>query len=157
VTCRSCSEPAVEGKTQCEAHLKYYRDYQRKYRLNYKEYWSNRYHEKRENIAKVERSYRLSLRLDVIAAYGGKCACCGTEHIEFLCVDHINNNGAEHRRELFGTRIGAGTKFYRWLKANEYPNGFQLLCWNCNSAKHIYGVCPHQVVDTQLRSTASNG
>ena len=31
-----------------------------------------------------------------------------------------------------------------WLKRNDYPPGFQVLCHNCNWAKHALGRCPHQ-------------
>ena len=53
------------------------------------------------NRRKDRRKYR-KLRAQVIAAYGGACACCGENAPEFLQVDHINNDGAEHRRT--GTR-----------------------------------------------------
>ena len=32
---------------------------------------------------------------------------------------------------------------YRWLKNHNYPEGFQVLCYNCNLPKGVYGVCPH--------------
>ena len=39
------------------------------------------------------------LKLDVIAAYGGACACCKiSEHI-FLTIDHIHGGGAQDRKE----------------------------------------------------------
>jgi len=31
-----------------------------------------------------------------------------------------------------------------WLKKNNWPEGFQVLCYNCNSAKRVDGICPHQ-------------
>lgn len=79
-------------------------------------------------------------RLEVIKHYStGKmvCSCCGEKHIEFLCMDHINNDGAKHRKEYKGS-------IYTWLINNNFPDGFQILCCNCNSAKEIYGKCPHQ-------------
>lgn len=33
--------------------------------------------------------------------------------------------------------------FYRWIKKNGFPDSVQVLCWNCNCAKGIYGYCPH--------------
>lgn len=33
-----------------------------------------------------------------------------------------------------------------WLRRNNYPNGFQVLCHNCNMAKGFYGKCPHQSI-----------
>jgi hypothetical protein len=73
--------------------------------------------------------------------YGGDpphCACCGEATDEFLCLDHINGNGAAHRRAV-------GTKnMYRWANQHGFPDGFQVLCHNCNCAKGFYGICPHQ-------------
>lgn len=89
--------------------------------------------------AKVQRGYRAKLRDAVLDAYGGKCSCCGESQKLFLAVDHINNDGAEQRREF-----GKGDAIYRWIKRNSYPTGFQILCANCNWGKHVNGgVCPH--------------
>lgn len=78
------------------------------------------------------------IRHDVIHHYGGKCLCCGETEPDFLSIDHTNNDGAEHRRQIKNRPI------YSWLKANNYPEGFGLLCHNCNMAKGLYGICPHQ-------------
>lgn len=79
----------------------------------------------------------IRLRQDIFNAYGKQCACCGESQKEFLTIDHINGDGAKHRRERNGSNL------YVWLRQNDYPEGFQTLCWNCNCAKHIYGICPH--------------
>ena len=84
---------------------------------------------------------RLRLRREVLAAYGGQCACCGERTPEFLQVDHINNDGAAHRRSISRK---SGEPFAKWLRRNGWPPGFQLLCANCNSAKGFYGACPHE-------------
>lgn len=82
---------------------------------------------------------RKKLREEAIKAYGGKCNCCGENTPVFLTIDHVNNNGAEHRKE-----VPAGSTFHRWLKSNGYPKDFQILCWNCNSGRHLNGgICPH--------------
>ena len=72
-------------------------------------------------------------------AYGGYvCNCCGEVEPVFLTIDHMQNNGSYMRR-IHGIRID------RWLKKNNYPEGFQILCWNCNSGRyHNGGICPHQ-------------
>lgn len=104
--------------------------------------WEKRNPEKARNKAlRYEPERRARLRSEVLQAYGGRCACCGEPEPKFLGVDHINNDGAEHRREL---NISAGSRFYKWLKANKFPkDNFQLLCHNCNFAKGMYGECPH--------------
>lgn len=90
-----------------------------------------------------KRSYNRDLARDVqrqaIAAYGGFCACCGETEPKFLQLDHVNNDGAEHRRQINGVKLAT------WLRQQDYPDGFQVLCANCNFAKHTNGgTCPHQ-------------
>lgn len=71
--------------------------------------------------------------------YGRECACCGESQVLFLCLDHVENDGAAHRKEQ-----GTGSKFMEWVVKNNYPQGFQVLCWNCNAGKHLNGgICPH--------------
>jgi hypothetical protein len=70
--------------------------------------------------------------------YGNKCACCGETHKEFFAIDHINNDGNIHRRTISGNSIAL------WLIRNNFPSGFQILCHNCNMAKALYSICPHQ-------------
>lgn len=83
------------------------------------------------------RQIRTRYRKAVMGHYGGKCACCGESHDEFLTIDHKDNDGAEHRKVVDGAAL------YRWLMKNGYPENFQILCYNCNIAKGRYGTCPH--------------
>lgn len=87
--------------------------------------------------------------MKVIAAYGGRCICCGERHPAFLSIDHINGDGKQHRKEVHDSRI------YRWLKKHNYPkNRFQLLCYNCNIAKyHNNNVCPHRIPFEKITPT----
>lgn len=74
----------------------------------------------------------------VIQVYGGACTCCGEKRIPFLCLDHVFDNGWEHRKGL------KTTSMYKWAHSNGYPPMLQILCANCNQAKQISGVCPHK-------------
>ena len=85
---------------------------------------------------------RKRIRFEVLKAYGNKCACCGESEEAFLAVDHVNGDGCKHRREI---GIIGGAEFYFWLKKRNWPEGFQILCYNCNWAKHRRGICPHQL------------
>lgn len=80
----------------------------------------------------------ISKKLEILARYGDWCSCCGEVLAEFLCIDHINNDGAEHRRS-----VGSGSAVYSWIKKNNFPPGFQVLCINCNFAKGHLGSCCH--------------
>lgn len=74
------------------------------------------------------------------ARYGGYiCDCCGETNKEFLQIDHIGGTGGEHRREDPTAR-----RIYSWLRKHKYPEGFRVLCSNCNWAIGKYGYCPHQ-------------
>lgn len=98
----------------------------------------NRNH--REKVAAAKKRQSHTLRASVINAYGGICACrgCRISVTEFLSIDHIDNTGAKHRRQLGNTQA-----VYRWLKNHRFPKkNFQLLCRNCNMGKSEHGVCP---------------
>ena len=87
-----------------------------------------------------DRERNRSLRKAVLAYYGQVCACCGESEERFLVIDHVNNDGAAHRK----VTKGSGYKTYLWIVMNEFPDGFQTLCHNCNMGKSMNGgVCPH--------------
>lgn len=96
--------------------------------------------------AKYHRNYIKSVRTAALRHYsGGKpyCACCGESTPEFLTIDHIGGGGTRHRREL--SRGGmSGSAIYIFLKKREYPDGFQVLCLNCNWARGRGSACPHE-------------
>ena len=87
-------------------------------------------------------------RDEVYSAYGGyRCNCCNETERMFLSIDHVNNDGAKERRS--GKYSGGGSAFYNWLRKNDFPKGYQVLCMNCQIGKHKNGgVCPHQTTLT---------
>ena len=67
------------------------------------------------------------------------CACCNEPHLRFLTVDHINGGGNKQRKT-----IGQG-RLYQWLIKNNFPDGYQILCFNCNAGREYNGgICPHE-------------
>jgi recombinational DNA repair protein (RecF pathway) len=86
--------------------------------------------------------HRDAVRDAVYIAYGGyRCACCGEAERAFLSIDHVNNDGAAHKREC---KLRTGEQLYRWLARNQFPAEFQILCMNCQWGKrNNKGVCPH--------------
>lgn len=92
--------------------------------------------------AEAQRDRNRRSRLDALRHYSAgvpACKCCGESLLEFLTIDHIGGGGTEHRRELRG-RVSS---IYLWLKRRGYPEGYRVLCMNCNFSLGMYGYCPH--------------
>ncbi len=88
-----------------------------------------------------ERQRNRQAKSEVFNAYGGRCNCCGEIETIFLTIDHILPcKGGRNRSHL---DLGAG--LYKRLRREKYPEGYQLLCFNCNFAKSRLGKCPHQL------------
>ena len=88
----------------------------------------------------TNRQKYFNLKLEVLTHYGGgKLACvkCGFNDIRALSIDHINNDGGEHRKVVKSGRI------YKWLRDNHYPEGYQTLCMNCQFIKKFEYVSPN--------------
>ena len=92
--------------------------------------------------------WRERLRKTVFGHYSNntfKCVCCGESEQDFLVIDHIDNgSGNEHRRVVFGRINAGGQTMHRWLVKQGFPQGFQLLCANCNSSRGKHGECIHK-------------
>ncbi len=119
----------------CKKDYKKY--YYSKNKENLSEYIKKYYKENCERIKNKRKSERKERREIVLKHFGSRCSCCGESLQEFLSIDHINNDGNKHRKIVHPSNL------YKWLIKNNFPNGFQLLCHNCNWAKHQYGICPH--------------
>ena len=102
---------------------------------------NNRYQSSDKGKAKrncLARQAGRAMKIRVLTHYGhGKLTCvmCGESRIDCLSLDHINNNGYEHRK---GT--GNGQKFYRWIIKNDFPLGYQTLCMNCQWIKRAQNI-----------------
>jgi hypothetical protein len=77
------------------------------------------------------------------------CACCGETERDFLTIDYINGNGNKERLAVLG-QLGAGWRFYKWLIKQGFPEGYAVLCMNCNMSKGKHGVCVHKTRSAQL-------
>jgi hypothetical protein len=92
----------------------------------------------RERFLKKQKKRREDRRAICLEHFGNKCDCCGESTPEFMSIDHINGDGARHRKEINRASM------YHWLIQNNFPKGFRLLCHNCNQSLSAYGYCPHQ-------------
>ena len=98
---------------------------------------NNKTLEQRRILAKKD---TLNCRKILIEGYGGKCECCGENNYMFLAIDHINNNGAQERKNV------SPSLFVNTLIKNNFPkNNYRLLCYNCNCSRGFYGQCYHEL------------
>jgi len=84
---------------------------------------------------------RNDIHVEAIQHYGGgKCFCCGEDEPIFLALDHINGDGAKHRKEVERGHMS------QWAKRNGWPPIFRVACHNCNHGLfRLGGICPHQL------------
>jgi hypothetical protein len=139
---------------QTDAGKEYKRD-----RNEYMKEWRKNNH---KQFLAVQRSNYGKVRVEVLQHYSGKempdCRCCGESELDFLQIDHTKGDGAAHRREI-GMAQGnegqvakqnqkvniGGNGLPYWLKKNGWPEGFQVLCANCNYSKRIGRYCVHEL------------
>ncbi len=133
----------------------FYRENKDKLRKEKREY----YQKNKEVIQVKNKRYYLDWkyynRFQVIFHYSnGKMCCknCGENINEFLTIDHINGNGNKHRKSI------GYVDLYSWLRRNNFPDGYQILCYNCNLSK--YRVTPkryNEIIDElQKRQLSKN-
>lgn len=104
----------------------------------------------RERHRAYHRERNARQRAQVIAGYGGCCACCGENTPEFLGIDHIGGRGDRDRRPN-GQPL-SGCKLYARLIRRGFPSEYRLLCHNCNLSLGHWGYCPHGLVSTGRKS-----
>lgn len=100
-------------------------------------------HANKAMFKRLRKSSTDKIKRQAILHYGDRCSCCEEAEMDFLTLDHVNDDGAEHRRET-GKQ---GSNFYRWLVKNNFPDDYELrvLCFNCNNGRRVAGgVCPHK-------------
>lgn len=74
-------------------------------------------------------------RAGVLGHYGGKCACCAVADYDILTIDHCDG--------FAGVGPRGGHQLTSWLKRNNYPEGFRVLCFTCNFVLGHHGYCVH--------------
>ena len=107
---------------------KKYRNSQ-KHRDTYHKWWHSEDHKQRLKALKIE----------VFTHYcksTPKCMCCNESEIDFQTIEHVRGK----KNYPHDPRKG-GNKLIAWLKNNNYPTGYEVLCYNCNCARGMYGSC----------------
>tara|TARA_B100001123_G_C14787965_1_gene819229 strand:- start:64 stop:663 length:600 start_codon:yes stop_codon:yes gene_type:complete len=135
-----------EKKKEYKDHKSRYHNYSKKYYQENRAYYLQKARKDREengeHINKLRRERQSKIKEEVYRHYGnGKimCVCCGESNIKFLTLDHIHNNGKQHRS-------GKSFRLAVWAKKNNYPSTLQVMCMNCNWArsKESDKICPHK-------------
>lgn len=126
--CKVCISDGVKRYAQTEKGKKIRKESIKRYKKNHP-----------DRVRKQENKRRKDRRLQVLEHYScspPKCVMCGFDDIRALQIDHINGNGRDHRRQL-GRRAGGSDIIIDFIIKNNYPDGFQILCANCNMIKVI--------------------
>jgi 5-methylcytosine-specific restriction endonuclease McrA len=108
--CRDCNNPPEPGRVRCAS-------------CSFK-------HNERSRI-----DYKINSRGKVIELYGGQCTCCGQTNYKYLELDHVNNDGNLHRKDI--NRKSS----YQYIAKYGSTYDLQVLCANCHRAKTSYGGC----------------
>lgn len=156
--CKSCEqEKSLQMYRKARGGKSYYREYcvqcwsisrreyQTRYRLEHSERL-NEYHKAKylrtiETGRKVRKRYYEKWKKVVFDHYGHECSCCGETQPKFLTIDHVNDDGAKHRKT-----VSAGSILFRVIANEGFPSAYRILCFNCNSGRyHNGGVCPHEI------------
>ena len=145
----------LEVKLKTQAWQKKY-DSDPKNKLRKKKY----YLDPKNKVKSKRKIIRDDIRLEVLQRYSKQhsksdipcCRCCGeNSHIDFLALDHIaGKRQMDSEPEL--VKLGYSSKLeglplQKWIIKNDFPDGFQILCHNCNFAKGMKknnNKCPHQ-------------
>lgn len=124
---------------------KYARTYYRQYyhRKNLREYSNAQARKHAEHRRQYKKNLIQKHRLIALTHYSGGvtpfCSCCRETILRFMTIDHINGGGAKHQKTI------SSLSFFTWLIKNNFPDGFRVLCYNCNIGRaHNGGTCPHE-------------
>ena len=89
----------------------------------------------REKCRQAARARHARIKIEALQHYSmgkPKCAACFEGDTDVLCIDHINGGGKKHRQRL---NTNGGTSIFYSLRRENYPEGYQVLCANCNMKK----------------------
>ncbi len=106
-------------------------------KIKQKQYMKKYRQENKEAFKLNSIMWREKSKLEGIEHYGGKCQCCGELNIKFLTLEHLNGRDKTKKQRR-------GKDAWNQARIQGYPDIYTVLCFNCNCAKGIYGICPHK-------------
>ncbi len=104
----------------------------------WKVYYANRNAdpERFSKYSKYNKELYRKRKFEILSHYSNSeqpfCKFCGFKDMRALQLDHINDDGANDRRAN-----GSGNRFFLYLLRNKFPEGYQVLCANCNQIKEM--------------------
>ena len=119
------------------------KEYQKRYRT-----------ENRERVAAVKKRATDAVRLECLQHYSSlhvpECRCCKETIFEFLQLDHVDGDGAAHKKFMInhnGKNLFGGAMYYH-LRKSGFPDQprLQVLCVKCNFGKRLGRYCPHELL-----------
>ena len=119
-----------------EYRLAYYKTHQAELAVKQKQKYQKDLAKSRRKSRESATRDRGRLRYDVLCHYSndGKPVCvkCGFSDMRALSLDHIKGNKERKRIRTMG-----GVIFYRKLRQQGFPEGYQTLCMNCQFIKRV--------------------
>jgi hypothetical protein len=148
--CKKCfikSQKKYTKKTWSNERKIKRQKWEKQYYLDNKDKIENYYKDNRSTIAQTHHLYNVTLKIEVLSHYSGanppQCANPYKEHKEpyqtiwSLSLDKI---AGDH----FKSKLPTGVTLYGKLKKEGYPEGWQVLCMNCQMIKrHENNENPH--------------
>jgi hypothetical protein len=83
------------------------------------------YHKNKDKVKESIRNRNKKLLEEIFDHYGHKCSIIKCGSLNNLRVDHIG--GCKKDKYLKGHNL------WRWLKKNNFPSGYRILCTRCNT------------------------
>ena len=129
--CIKCNSELIIGINICKSRFKdhwficheCWKNYMKKYRNSHPKF------REQQNLSNIKRGNKL--RLEVLKHYSPelKCNRCGFSDIRCLDINHINPETKIKNQN--------GKILVYYLKKNNYPKEFEVLCRNCNWIKYL--------------------
>ena len=120
----------MSSSTYRATHQDQIKEYGRRYYISHCE-------QKKEQSRLWREAHGSDIKVEVLSHYSDgsvSCTICHEKRMACLSIDHINGGGNKHREDI---KIRGGSEFYRWLKKESFPPGYQVLCMNCQCIKRI--------------------
>ena len=147
--CRSCYDSAMPDKLRCQKHLSAASAYTRQRTAMRRKKGrclacggrTASSHTVCIRCRDAHATWMRRRKILVLTHYGksGKLQCCwyncGITDPDMLSLDHVNDNGAEHRGHK--RSAGSGGPAYAYIIREGFPKGFQTLCHNHQWKKQI--------------------